>query len=29
VTRAEAEAAVKVTRSVPGVVRVIKVFEYI
>lgn len=29
VTRAEAEAAVEVTRSVPGVVRVIKVFEYI
>ena len=29
VTRAEAEAAVQVTRSVPGVVRVIKVFEYI
>ena len=29
VTRAEAEAAVKVTRSVPGVVRVINVFEYI
>jgi osmotically-inducible protein OsmY len=29
VTRTEAEAAVKVTRSVPGVVRVIKVFEYI
>ena len=29
VTRAEAEAAVNVTRSVPGVVRVIKVFEYI
>ena len=29
VTRAEAEAAVKVARSVPGVVRVIKVFEYI
>ena len=29
VTRAEAEAAVKVTRSVSGVVRVIKVFEYI
>ena len=29
VTPAEAEAAVKVTRSVSGVVRVIKVFEYI
>ena len=29
VTRAEAEAAVQVTQSVPGVVRVIKVFEYI
>ena len=29
VTHAEAEAAVKVTRSVAGVVRVIKVFEYI
>ena len=29
VPRAEAEAAVQVTRSVPGVVRVIKVFEYI
>jgi osmotically-inducible protein OsmY len=29
VTRAEAQAAVEVTRSVPGVVRVIKVFEYI
>ena len=29
VTHAEAEAAVKVTRSVSGVVRVIKVFEYI
>ena len=29
VTRAEAEAAVQVTRSVSGVVRVIKVFEYI
>ena len=29
VTPAEAEAAVQVTRSVPGVVRVIKVFEYI
>jgi osmotically-inducible protein OsmY len=29
VTRAEAQAAVEVTRSVPGVVRVVKVFEYI
>ena len=29
VSRSEAEAAVVVTRSVPGVVRVIKVFEYL
>jgi osmotically-inducible protein OsmY len=29
VTRAEAQAAVEVTRSISGVVRVIKVFEYI
>jgi len=29
VSRSEAEAAVAVTRSVPGVVRVIKVFEYL
>jgi osmotically-inducible protein OsmY len=29
VSRSEAEAAVAITRSVPGVVRVIKVFEYL